>query len=108
MSASPIATHSPQLIHVEHDRQPVQSQFNKTGNELQTGKLTEAQTDLVTLSQSSASGPSTWPTPVPPDAVNSQKPPYSVGPHAPKSHKPPDAVSPNAVIPAKGNVSGRV
>ena len=71
-----------QLANVQHNYQKVQSEFKQLGQDLQTGNLTQAQADFVTLSQSLASNqqtgavasagtsPTTPPTFVGPNAVN--------------------------------------
>ncbi len=71
-----------QLVNVQHNYQKVQSEFKQLGQDLQTGNLTQAQADFVTLSQSLASNqqtgavasagtsPTTPPTFVGPNAVN--------------------------------------
>ncbi len=59
---------STQLANVQQDLQKVQGEFKQLGQDLQSGNLTQAQTDFVTLSQSLASSP----TFVGPTALNSQ------------------------------------
>ncbi len=44
-----------QLASLQHNYQQVRSEFKQLGQDLQSGSLTQAQTDFVTLSQSAAS-----------------------------------------------------
>ncbi len=48
---------SAQLTNVQSNYQKVQSEFKRLGQDLQSGNLTQAQADFVTLSQSLASPP---------------------------------------------------
>ena len=48
---------STQLANVQHNLQKVQNEFKQLGQDLQSGNLTQAQADFVTLSQSLASPP---------------------------------------------------
>ena len=50
---------SAQLANVQHSFQKVQSEFKQLGQDLQSGNLTQAQADFLTLSQSLASGQQT-------------------------------------------------
>ncbi|HLI62610.1 MAG TPA: hypothetical protein VKV05_04365 [Terriglobales bacterium] len=46
------STNVTQLSNIQRNYQQVQSEFKQLGQDLQTGNLTQAQTDFVTLSQS--------------------------------------------------------
>ncbi len=79
---------STQLANVQHNLQKVQNEFKQLGQDLQTGNLTQAQTDFVTLSQSLASPPNfVGPTAVQQGAgttagTSSANAPSKVGSHA--------------------------
>jgi soluble cytochrome b562 len=55
MSLSAIAGGSSQLANIQSNYQQVRNQFKQLGQDLQSGSLTKAQTDFVSLSQSFAS-----------------------------------------------------
>ena len=55
MSITAIAGSSSQLAGIQGQYQQIRSQFKQLGQDLQGGRLTKAQTDFVTLSQSVAS-----------------------------------------------------
>jgi hypothetical protein len=77
---------STQLANVQQNLQKVQNEFKQLGHDLQSGNLTQAQADFVTLSQSLASPPNF----VGPTALDKQagtgsspvNPPTTVGPTA--------------------------
>jgi hypothetical protein len=59
MSVAGISSiNSTQLANFQSNFQRVQSEFKQLGQDLQSGNLTQAQADFVTLSQSLASPPS--------------------------------------------------
>ena len=55
MSITAVAGSMSQLSNIQSHYQQVRSQFKQLGQDLQSGNLTQAQTDFVTLSQSFAS-----------------------------------------------------
>lgn len=55
MSVGAIAGSTSQLSSIQNHYQQVRSQFKQLGQDLQSGSLSQAQTDFVTLSQSFAS-----------------------------------------------------
>ena len=69
-----------QLANVQHNYQKVQSEFKQLGQDLQTGNLTQAQADFVTLSQSLASNQQTGA--VASAGTSPTAPPTFVGPNA--------------------------
>ena len=79
---------SAQIANFQSNFQKVQSEFKQLGQDLQSGNLTQAQTDFVTLSQSLASPPNfVGPTALGQPTANSAgasptSPPNIVGPTA--------------------------
>ena len=78
---------STQLANVQQNLQKVQNEFKQLGQDLQSGNLTQAQADFVTLSQSLSSPPNfVGPTAVQQaagtTAGSSQNSPSTVGPTA--------------------------
>lgn len=77
---------STQLTNVQRNLQKVQNEFKQLGQDLQSGNLTQAQADFVTLSQSLASPPNfVGPTTLGKQAgagSSPTKPPNIVGPTA--------------------------